>query len=289
MNSVGGWKFCRILPCFLRPKVEDLYLVRHGEYPLNIFLEHVRKRAIGFEELRTTFGVMGHSRWLGLTERGIEQARNAGQWLREEFKGAKPEFLITASPFRARETAGHIHLEMGLGHAVWKEDMCFDERNWGSFDHLGHPSFFNGEYGRLRDYYRDHAVDLGPSDGESLRDLYIRAYQRLQYLIVTRRIFGKALIVSHYDTIGCLGVWLKGGRVEDLWEVDKLSSSAEIPQNGSIFHYSRRNPSTGNLSDKLRWMRKVCPWDRSNDMPWTEIPSVSRRHSLSVDDLLKKN
>ena len=287
MNSVNFRKICRKLPRILRRKVRDIYLVRHGESPQNIFLRHIRERTHGVDELRSMYEGMGHSRWLGLTDFGIEQARWAGQWLREEFREAKPEILITASPYRARETAGYIHLEMRLGKELWKEDLCFDERNWGSYDHLGHPSFFNGEYDILRDFFREHAIDLGPPDGESLKDLYIRATQRLQHLIDTRRIFGKTLIVSHYDTIGCLGVWLRGGRVEELWKVDKLNSDAEIPQNGSIFHYTRTNPSTGKLADKLRWVRKVCPWDRSKDMPWTEILSASYRHGLSVEDLLR--
>ena len=273
---------------FLRSKVEDLYLVRHGESPQNKFLQHIRERTIEGEELRNMFKGMGHSRWLGLTEHGVEQARAAGRWLRNEFGKAAPNCLLTASPTRARETAGYIHMEMGLGDAVWKEEVCFDERNWGAFDHLGHPGFFNGDYERLRSYYRDHAVDLGPSDGESLRDLYIRAYQRLQYLIVTKGIFGKTVLVSHYDTIGCLGVWLKGGRVEDLWEVDKLRDATVIPQNGAIFHYSRRDPASGKLSDKLRWVRKICPWNHTCDMEWTEIPTASRRHCLTLADLIKK-
>lgn len=44
--------------------------------------------------------------------------------------------------------------------------------------------------------------------------------------------------------------------------------------NGQVLQYSRRNPETGEVVDKLRWRRSVCPWDPSRSWDngeWVEI------------------
>jgi hypothetical protein len=41
--------------------------------------------------------------------------------------------------------------------------------------------------------------------------------------------------------------------------------------NGEIFHYSRRDPRTGELSEHLVWRRRILPGDGARSHPWEPI------------------
>ena len=105
------------------PMPEDLYLVRHGESEGN--LVNRRSRA-GDDSLFTPEHVQRHSSQWHLTDRGIEQARAAGEFLRREAR-LPFDVYLTSEWVRAMETAAYLEIP----GAQWHPYVFLRERSLG--------------------------------------------------------------------------------------------------------------------------------------------------------------
>jgi len=55
-------------------------------------------------------------------------------------------------------------------------------------------------------------------------------------------------------------------------EIQNSNLAYDKVQHCHILHYTRRNPSTGDIEPYPKWMRSVCPWDESlSKNEWEEI------------------
>jgi NAD+ kinase len=104
----------------------DLVLVRHGESEGNA----ARRSSLAGDNSVFTEEFCGrHNSRLRLTDRGREQARVAGTWLKEHISPTYDRYLVSGY-LRAMETASLLDLP----EAVWYQEFYLRERDLGLFE-----------------------------------------------------------------------------------------------------------------------------------------------------------
>ena len=81
----------------------------------------------------------------------------------------------------------------------------------------------------------------------------------------------RVLVVGHG-----LVMWAFMIRIERLTPTQFLERShskniADHIRNCQIIHYTRRDPTGGELANRAEWVRSVCPWDTSAGSEWRTI------------------
>ena len=106
----------------------DLVLVRHGESEGNIAVDASKggDNSIFTPEFRNR-----HSREFRLTDKGIAQAKAAGEWLRTNVPFPFTYFCVS-DYIRAKETAALL----ALPDARWKDEFYLRERDRGLIDNI---------------------------------------------------------------------------------------------------------------------------------------------------------
>jgi len=144
-----------------------LTLVRHGESESNVAKRSFDKKLAiaGEKELMAV-----HTSQRRLTEKGVAQAKRAGEWLKTWLSTvSEAPMRCYVSPYvRAIETAGHL----GLGQK-WRRDMRLCERNWGEFDQMPYEERMK-RFGHEIHLRKEHAFFWRPADGETLQDVFLR-------------------------------------------------------------------------------------------------------------------
>ncbi len=252
----------------------DLILVRHGESEGNVAR---RSSLSGDNSLFTEEFCARHNSRLRLTDRGREQAQAAGTWLKNNI-GSRFDRYLVSGYLRAMETAAL----MDLPDALWYQDFYLRERDLGLFEIMPEDDKKN----RFPEAYRQYRFDpfyWTPPNGESIAQLCLRIDRVLQTLhreCSERRV----LIVCHG-----LVMWAFIVRIERLTPTQFLERSqstnlSDQIRNGQVIHYTRRDPETGSLSNRVDWVRYVCPWDsRPSESAWRMI----RRPSFTNEQLLE--
>jgi NAD+ kinase len=236
----------------------DVVLVRHGESEGN---EAVRRERAGDDSMLTRLREE-HSSFWRLTPQGVAQAQQSGEWLREAFPQGFHRYY-SSEYVRAMETAGHL----AIPDAEWMLHPGLRERSWGDLDHLT-------EHER-REHYAAQLADKStspfywrPPNGESVAEVSTRLLGLLDRLRHDCSA-GSALLVCHGELIGAFRA-----RVEDMSQRDFLawhSDPSEKIANGEIVHYSRRDPETGDVSERFAWRRTAVPSDESRSQLWHHI------------------
>src|SRR5262249_38727745 len=137
----------------------DLVLVRHGESEGNVAFGYSKR---GDTRHFTPEFLARHSSKWRLTDRGREQARAAGVWLRENLAPSFDRYY-TAEYLRAMETAAHL----GFEDAAWYCEFYLRERDWGVFDVMS----FQDRRERYADDLKRREADTffwTPPGGESM-------------------------------------------------------------------------------------------------------------------------
>lgn len=252
----------------------DLVLVRHGQSEGNIANKYSKK---GDDRYYTQEFCDRHSSKWRLSNKGIEQAKIAGDWIQ---KNVSKEFerYYTSEYIRAMETSTLLDLE----NAVWFADFFLRERDWGDFDMLPHKERVN----KYADAIRRREIDSfywTPPNGESMADLCIR----LKWILDTlhRECSDKNVImVCHGEVMWGFRVLLERIPQEAFIELDSSDDEKNRIHNCQVIQYSRKNPKTGEISPYLNWFRSVCPWDtKLSDNKWREIkrPRYSNENLIS--------
>jgi broad specificity phosphatase PhoE len=170
-----------------------LILVRHGESEGNrdrTFTQHVD---------------------VALTERGIAQARTAGEIVAKRFRVSR----LIASPYaRAYRTAELIGEVLGLEVEI---EPALREQSFGVFAGQPYESLLSGAA-----YHEGPRWNWRPSDGESLIDVYERAVPALER-IAEESIGQDVVIVSHGGVMLALCAFAGGG-----WERQTVTPNAGI-------------------------------------------------------------
>ncbi len=251
----------------------DLVLVRHGESEGNLAAKLDRA---GDSHLLTAEHKGRHQSEYRLTNNGIKQAKAAGKWLRENFEG-EFDFFLTSSFIRALETAAYLDLP----GAAWDVDPYLVERDSGDMTGLSQLERIE-RYGK--DYIKEyvHHFYRKTPNGESRLDLGLR-WDRIMLSLSQRHSEHRVVIVAHETIIESGLIRRLHWSIEEFYKWKELNDPKTKVHNCQIIHFTRRNPETGQVIDKVRWWRSVCPWQLElTPGHWQKIEP----HRYSSKDLL---
>lgn len=252
----------------------DLVLVRHGNSEGNA-AKRLSER--GDDSAYTLDFRNRHTASFRLTKLGREQAKNAGIWLKSEFKEGFDRYLVSEY-IRAMETGGLL----GLPDASWFTSFYLAERDWGELDICPEKEREErfGAMLRLRDV---EPFFWRPPNGESLAQLCLRLDRVLSTL---HRECGdkRVIIVCHGEVIWGFRILLERMSQERFKELHFSKRQEDRIYNCQVLHYTRANPETGELNAHANWMRAVRP---TESPAWTTGWQKIERPRHSNDELLK--
>jgi broad specificity phosphatase PhoE len=241
----------------------DLVLVRHGESEANIVQKQNKLDTENYE-FPTNFSSRHDSR-MRLTEKGVQQAEKAGEWLREHELAEFSDYYVSPH-LRTLETAGHLRLG-----GNWIRDDRWRERDWGEFGTATikeRDTFYKRNLASraLSEWY------WCPTGGESLAAGVRLRFEDILDTLHRQSGHGKVIAVVHGEMIRTAQFVIE--RMTPLQWEEMDDDEAYKMSNCQILHYTRKNPETGELTEKLQWRRSISPWDSAlswNDGQWTKI------------------
>lgn len=236
-------------------------IVRHGESESN-----VASRAFwNGEKVPNEEALMAcHTSERRLTPRGVEQAKKAGLWLRQNhpFESNLPFAYYVSSYVRAMETAAHLGLK-----GEWRQDMRIMERNWGNMDQLTYEER-NLRFKEAVAKREEWAFFWRPGDGETLQGVFLRVKDLLATL--HREHSDKhVVLVTHGETMLVLRMLL------EYWTPHRLKQEMlnDDPQthihNCRIIEYARSEDDT-HLTG-VRFIDAENPHDPKRNRGWKPI------------------
>lgn len=241
----------------------DLVLIRHGQSEANI----VQRRFKDDPQAQAPDGFFDrHDSEMRLSPTGREQARAAGDWLRAHGLPSFDRYYVSPH-VRTAETAAALALD-----GDWRLDVRWRERDWGEFGMLNAEQRTQ-QFALSQKLKEQNKWYWCPPGGESLAT---GVYGRFRDILDTlhREAAGqRVLAVTHAEMIDVARFVLE--RLTPQQWLAQDSDPAYRVSNCQIMHYTRRDPATGTLGQRLRWMRSVCPWEQSHswrDGAWIEIP-----------------
>ena len=203
-----------------------VWLVRHGESTWNV---------AGLAQ--------GHNDAAELTERGLRQAADAAAQF-----GYRPVRAIYASDLRrAQQTAAAFAAVLGL---PVHPDARLRERSLGVLEGTAHKTISPSATGLADGLVID--PDARPANGESVRDLYLRAATFCDDLAVGLRdgrdtlpgltsSDGDVLVIAHGGTVRVLDAYVQGVTVDQMiWPPVDNATIVQIPAFGQQFRGGKR-------------------------------------------------
>jgi 2,3-bisphosphoglycerate-dependent phosphoglycerate mutase len=130
---------------------------------------------------------------VGLTEKGIEEAREAGRRLRA--RGARFDIAYTSALKRAQETLRIMLEELGQPDLETKRDQALNERDYGDLVGLNKDDA-RQRWGAEQVHIWRRSYDIAPPGGESLKDTLARALPYYVKEIQPDVLAGKRVLVS---------------------------------------------------------------------------------------------
>ncbi len=249
----------------------DIIFVRHGQSEANV----VQKRSDhGLDQDRTK-AIFARPDWMNrLSSLGVEQARQAKQWIDTYLGGVDSYDALYVSPFlRTRETAAYLG---GLETVGWTIDDRIVERSWGvygkvpraeqrsQFPLTAEEKLRNPWYTRL-------------DGGESMPDVYAR-FRDFQGTLHREQAGKRVFVVTHGDFINAARYGIERMTPEEWEELD--SNKAYTITNCMLLQYSRVNPEDpADVREKIRWRRYINPLDPAaspDGGAWVELKDRRR-------------
>eukprot|EP00027_Filamoeba_sp_ATCC50430_P007973 CAMPEP_0168547362 /NCGR_PEP_ID=MMETSP0413-20121227/3993_1 /TAXON_ID=136452 /ORGANISM="Filamoeba nolandi, Strain NC-AS-23-1" /LENGTH=391 /DNA_ID=CAMNT_0008577605 /DNA_START=63 /DNA_END=1238 /DNA_ORIENTATION=+ len=250
----------------------ELILVRHGQSEGN---EAVARSKRGDLSAYTPEFRKKHSSSYRLTDKGIEQAKVAGKWIRENI-GDRFDRYYTSEYVRAMESASLL----GLPDAKWYTEIVLRERDKGLLDNVSwieRKEKYNDEMERRK---RD-SFFWCPPGGESLAHICMRidhTFNTLRRECSNKRV----IIVCHGEVMWAFRVRLERLSQIRFHQLQNSKDPRDAIHNCQILHYTRIHPQTGEVFPYFRFMRSVCPWKPEYSTDWLEF----ERPVYSNDELL---
>lgn len=236
----------------------DLILLRHGESEGNFVHKHKQSDpSIVTEAFKEK-----HSSEYRLTDKGIKQARETGNWIRESIF---PYFdaYYTSGFFRAMETASL----MGFSGAKWEVDLYLRERDVGWIGkEFGGSDSKSTIYSETGSYSKHDIYYYTPVGGESIADSSIRIDAFLDSL--AKKHSGKrVLAVCHGNIMRTFKIRLEHLTQEQYEEWNRNNSI----DNCQVLWYTRKNPSTGKIASTFTHTSSFIPLSKYPVIHWTPI------------------
>lgn len=255
----------------------DLVLVRHGAAEGNLAFEQSRK---GNDSLFTDEFMARHESKWRLTDRGRDQARLTGEWIKQNVSTVFGCYL-TSEYVRALETAALLDMP----NATWRRNTFLRERNFGRLSSLSYHER-EKRFSKALEVRKKDNFYWKPPSGESLADVALRVDYIIGSLQHMDLRHSSALIVTHFNVMQVFRTRIESIR-QSLFEekLIKIGEHLKI-KNGGVIHYTRRNPNNkDDISHTYKWMRIATPYIPSLANPeWMEI----NYKYLTNEDILKE-
>ncbi|WP_264050084.1 2,3-bisphosphoglycerate-dependent phosphoglycerate mutase [Methylobacterium flocculans] len=143
-----------------------------------------------------------------LTTLGVEEARNAGRWLKEQGYGFDVAF--TSNLKRAQRTCALILEEMGLEGIETIRNEALNERDYGDLSGLNKDDA-RERWGDAQVHQWRRSYDVPPPGGESLKDTAARVLPYYIQFILPRVMAGeRVLVAAHGNSLRALVMVLDG-------------------------------------------------------------------------------
>ena len=244
----------------------DLIFVRHGQSEGNLA---TRMNERGDNSFFTPEFKERHSRSFRLTDKGITQAKAAGEWLRKNIPMPLDRFYVS-DYVRAKETA--VHLE--LPGAQWRVEFQLRERDKALMDNC--PSDEQEKLFALEQ--EQHKVDSFLSypagGGESIAMLCLRLKTDFLSHLARECSDKRVIVVCHGHVMRALQLELEDLGHDDFIKLDSSKEPADKILNCQIIWYTRHDPDTLKVeSSKLVAVRSVCANGLIGDYGWRRIQS----------------
>ncbi|MBL8894500.1 MAG: 2,3-bisphosphoglycerate-dependent phosphoglycerate mutase [Rhizobiales bacterium] len=167
-----------------------LVLVRHGQSEWNL-----KNLFTGWRDV-------------GLTEKGIEEAKSAGRKLREQ--GLDFDIAYTSALKRAQDTLTLILDELDQPGLETIKDQALNERDYGDLTGLNKDDA-RKKWGEEQVHIWRRSYDVAPPGGESLKDTLARALPYYMRRIQPDVLSGKTVLVSaHGNSLRALIMAIEG-------------------------------------------------------------------------------
>jgi 2,3-bisphosphoglycerate-dependent phosphoglycerate mutase len=161
-----------------------LVLVRHGQSDWNL-----KNLFTGWRDV-------------GLTEKGIAEARAAGKRLRAQ--GLRFDVAFTSALVRAQRTLDLVLEEMGETDIAIFKDQALNERDYGDLSGLNKDDARN-KWGEEQVHIWRRSYDVAPPGGESLKDTAARVLPYYIQDILPRVLRGdNVIVVAHGNSLRAL-------------------------------------------------------------------------------------
>ncbi|MGB9697504.1 MAG: 2,3-bisphosphoglycerate-dependent phosphoglycerate mutase [Ignavibacteria bacterium] len=176
----------------------DLVIVRHGQSQWNL-----ENRFTGWIDI-------------DLSEKGIEEARNAG----EKLKGYKFDIAFTSALVRAQKTLEIILEIIGQKDIPVIKDKALNERMYGDLQGLNKDET-RKKFGDEQVKLWRRSYDIAPPNGESLKDTAARVIPFYEGEIVPELKAGKNVLISaHGNSLRALVMHLENLSKEQILETE---------------------------------------------------------------------
>jgi len=251
----------------------DILFIRHGESEANIVQKN-DNHGVSIEVAGTIFS---RPDWQQrLTDRGVEQAAIARQFIERELGGLATFDALYVSPFmRTRETAAHLG---GMALDGWTIDDRIVERSWGVYGKVSRAEQ-RAKFPLTAAEKRANPWYIRLDGGESMPDVYGR-FRDFQGTLHREQAGKRVAVVSHGDFINVARYGIERMMPEEWEDID--SDPDYVLRNCTLLHYTRVNPNNAeDVREKINWRRYIYP-DAIEESPdagqWVEL-SERRRYS----------
>jgi len=258
----------------------DVILVRHGQSELNEAGRASRKGDNHFftPEFRNT-----HSRNFRLTDLGIRQAKVAGEWLKKNAPMPLDRFYVS-DYIRAKETAGYLY----LSQVEWRPEFSLRERDLALMDNCPEDEKKRLFELETRQYEIDPFLSYPAGGGESIAALCHRLKTDFVSHLARECADKMVIAVCHGHVMRALQLIFENVGHDDFIRLESSEYPEDKIRNCQIFWYTRRDPKTGMVSDRLMAVRSICPLiyptDAEEDWGWRSI----QRRRYSNQDLFEE-
>ncbi|MGN6771011.1 MAG: 2,3-bisphosphoglycerate-dependent phosphoglycerate mutase [Rhizobiaceae bacterium] len=183
-----------------------LVLVRHGQSEWNL-----KNLFTGWRDV-------------GLTDKGREEARAAGEKLKA--RGLKFDIAYTSALTRAQKTCGIILDVLGQDGLQTIRDQALNERDYGDLSGLNKDDA-RKKWGEEQVHIWRRSYDIQPPGGESLRDTGARVWPYYLHEMQPHVLGGKTMLVAaHGNSLRALIMALDGLSPD---EVVRLELGTGVP------------------------------------------------------------
>jgi len=153
-----------------------------------------------------------------LTEKGVEEAKAAGQRLKA--LGVKPDIAFTSDLTRAQHTLSLILGELGQEGLETIRDQALNERDYGDLSGLNKDDA-REKWGEEQVHIWRRSYDVPPPGGESLRDTGARVWPYYMTEILPRVLRGETVLVAaHGNSLRSLAMVLNRLNTETILQLE---------------------------------------------------------------------